>query len=178
MSEPALGAPARSWLWNSAALGEAVRFKHGSVLAVRPLLTDAADQELTAEEFWSKVVPGRGVGPYYGASDRAQHEMRVLAEIFEYAVSYDQNSVASLASFEILAWRWQLLLTAHEVNPLPPDYGGSEYFDPLGASKGEVAPQLQRTGAKQMRDDAEVQTQRSKARELRSAGWAPPRGVN
>ena len=68
------------------------------------------------------------------------------------------------------------LITITEANPLPLDYGGSEYIDPLGASKGGVAPQLQRTVAKQMKDDAEVQTQRSKARELRSAGWAPPHG--
>ena len=53
----------------------------------------------------------------YADSDRATHEMRVLAQVFEYAVSYDQINVASLASFEILAWRWQLLLTAHEANP-------------------------------------------------------------
>jgi hypothetical protein len=128
------------------------------------------------------LTPAQWLEKYFGRhkytdSDRAQHEMRVLARVFEYAVSYDQINVASLASFEILAWRWQLLLTAHEANPLSPDYGGSEHLDPLGVSEGGVAPQLQRTVAKQMKDDAEVQTQRSKARELRSAGWAPPDGT-
>ena len=69
--------------------------------------------------------------------------------------------------FEFMAWRWQLILTAHEHNSLAPDYSGSEYFDPVGSARGGVAPALSRTVAKQMNEDAEAQSHRNKGRELR-----------
>jgi hypothetical protein len=144
------------------------RVKLGTITA--EVMNFAASLGLTPTQWLGKYL----VRHKYADPDRAEHEMRALAQFFKHAVIYNQINVASPASFEILAWRWRLLLTAHEAKPLSPDYGGSEYFDPLGASEGGVAPQLQRAVAKQMKGDAGVQTRRSKARELRSAGWAPP----
>ena len=41
----------------------------------------------------------------YADSDRSVHELRVIAEAFEHAGSYDQLNLSSLASFELLARR-------------------------------------------------------------------------
>ena len=60
-------------------------------------------------------------------------------------------------------------MAAHEHIPLAPDYSGSELFlfDPMGYSRIGVAPVLSRAVARQMKDEAEVQTSKFKTRELR-----------
>jgi hypothetical protein len=61
----------------------------------------------------------------YQPSDRSQFELRCLAEILEVAGTYDQLNLASLACFETLARRWQMILDAHARNPLAPNYEAS-----------------------------------------------------
>jgi hypothetical protein len=126
-------------------------------------------------KFWSR----QGGGPVawlekhlqtesYSVSDRSVHELRALAEVIEMAGTYDQLNLAALASFELLARRWQLILAAHSKNPSSPDYDGSEYFEGLEKRRFGIAPSLQEYVSKKMKDDAEIEKQKSKARELRS----------
>ena len=105
----------------------------------------------------------------YSDTDCSQHELWSIARIFQMAVLYDQLNLPSLACFELLARRWQLILDAHARNPLAPDYSSAEYFDGTSHSRAGVAPVLTRVVARQQRDDAEVETQRRKARDFRVA---------
>ena len=105
----------------------------------------------------------------YSDTDRSQYELRAIARISQMAVLYDQLNLPSLACFELLARRWQLILDAHARNPLAPDYSSAEYFDGTSHSRTGVAPMLTMVVARQQRDDAEVETQRQNARDLRVA---------
>ena len=53
----------------------------------------------------------------WGDGDRSAHEMRALARIIEVAGCYDQVNVAGLASFELIARRWQVIMEAHAESP-------------------------------------------------------------
>ena len=112
----------------------------------------------------------------YSVTDRSAHELRALAEIFEMGGSYDQLNLASLASFELAARRWQLILSAHSKNAAVPDYDGSEHFEGLEKRRFGIAPVMMEYVARKMKDEAEIEKQKSKARELRSApkGAAAP----
>ena len=56
----------------------------------------------------------------YGATDRSVHELRCLAEIIETGGCYDQLNMGSLACFELIARRWQLIISAHSKNAAVP----------------------------------------------------------
>ena len=88
--------------------------------------------------------------------------------MFELACCYDQMNL-SLAAFELLFQRWQLILGAHARNPLQPDYNASELFTGLSASRIGVAPALSRVVARRFREDAEVEAMRQNVRENRTA---------
>ena len=104
----------------------------------------------------------------YSNTYRSVHELRCVAEVVESAGCYDQMNLASLASFELLARRWQLILEAHSRNPGSPDYDGSEYFEGLEKKRFGVAPSLREHVARRMRDDAKIEKQKTKAREFRT----------
>ena len=112
----------------------------------------------------------------YNDSDRSVHELRAMSEVFEHAGCYDNLNVSSLASFELLARRWQLILEAHSNNPQAPEYDAHEYFSGLETSRNGVAPVLSQYIARRLRDDAEVSKQRSKAKEARGLPTAPKGG--
>ena len=76
----------------------------------------------------------------YSNTDRSVHELRCIAEVVESAGCYDQMNLASLASFELLARRWQLILEAHSRNPGSPDCDGSEYFEGVEQKFGVAPP--------------------------------------
>jgi hypothetical protein len=98
--------------------------------------------------------------------------MRCLAKYFEVAGSYDQLNLSSLAVFEHMGRRWQLIMEAHSENPNQPDYESAEYFAGTRTEKMGVAPELKSYVARQMKDDAEVKKQLTKTRELRSTPFA------
>ena len=82
--------------------------------------------------------------------------MRCLAKQFDVGGSYDQLNLASLAVFEHMARRWQLIMEAHADHPYQPDYEAADYFAGTRAEKMEVAPELKTLVALQMRGDAEA----------------------
>ena len=106
--------------------------------------------------------------PRYAESSGSQHELRVLTQMLESALCYDQLNISSLCCFEILARRRQLILAAHEGSPLAPDYRGAERLDPSGSTRLGVAPTLSRSVARQMKDKAEIEATKNKARDVRT----------
>ena len=108
-------------------------------------------------------------------TDRSIHELRSLAVYIEAAGSYDQLNLASLASFEHMSRRWQVIMEAHAENPTQPDYDAAAFITGEYLEKGGVAPELKAHVAKQMRDEAEVRKQLGKVRELKT-GTPPGKG--
>lgn len=105
-------------------------------------------------------------------SDRVQHELRTIVDCIELLGCYDQVNLANLAGVEVLARRLQTVFDAYELNPQRPNYEAARYFSGMGTATDAVAPELRSCVAKRARDEAEVEKQRQKARELRAK--APP----
>ena len=101
------------------------------------------------------------------STDRVVHELRVLVEILELGGSYDQLNIACLASFEFLCRRIQTIVDAHAINPQKPNYDAASFFSGIGRAVDGVAPELRAHAARRARDEAEVEKQRQKVRELR-----------
>ncbi|CAK0853814.1 unnamed protein product [Prorocentrum cordatum] len=98
-------------------------------------------------------------------NDRVKHEHGSLMEILEYALTYDQLDVSSLASFEILARRVQLLEEAYTSNPKAPRFEGGQHFQGLGRRVAAAAPMRTSHVAGQLQGEAQIQKERRKARE-------------
>mmetsp|Transcript_8309 Transcript_8309/g.18577 ORF Transcript_8309/g.18577 Transcript_8309/m.18577 type:complete len:450 (+) Transcript_8309:263-1612(+) len=110
-------------------------------------------------------------------TDRSGHELRVLSHCFLAASCYDQINCPSLACMEYLARRYQMILDAHNDNPLMPDYSSSEYWLDVSRTKNTVDPTLKAHIARQLKDDTEVKKQLQKSRELRSQTPAAPKAA-
>ena len=102
-------------------------------------------------------------------SDRIYHEMKVLMESLELLGSYDQLNLGSLAGVERMCRRLQTIFDAYDVNPAKPNFESAKLFSGMGAEMDPVAPELRSHVAKKARDEAEIEKQRQKARELRKA---------
>ena len=100
-------------------------------------------------------------------NDRSIHEMRVMAEVFELAIQCDQVNVASLAAFESLGHRWQAILEVHSKNPTNPNYEIAEKFSGNSRRHQMVAPYLRPSVAKEVREEADIDKQISKAKALK-----------
>ena len=101
-------------------------------------------------------------------ADRVVHELRVLVEILELGGCVDQLNLGSLACFEFLCRRVQAIVDAHAVNPQKPNYESASLFCGLPRPSDNVAPELRSYVARKARDEAEVEKQRQKVRELRA----------
>jgi len=73
---------------------------------------------------------------------------------------------------EVIGRRLQTIFDAYELNPAKPNFEAARYYSGMGVPTDAVAPQLRSFAANQARNDAEVEKQRQKVRELR--GKAPP----
>ena len=102
------------------------------------------------------------------SQDRVVHELRCLAEIMELAGTFDQLNLANLASMEFLGRRIQAIVDAHTVNPQKPNYESSTLFTGVLRAADGIAPELRNYVARRARDEAEVEKQRQKVRELKS----------
>lgn len=61
----------------------------------------------------------------------------------------------------------KLTLVAHRKNAASPNYEGSEYFEGREKRRFGIAPELYGDVARKMNDDAEIERQKSKAREVK-----------
>ena len=110
------------------------------------------------------------------ASDRSIYEHEVISHCVELASTVDQINIGSLACFEQLIRRLQLIEEAHVMSPANPSYDGAEHWLGNGRRKAGVLVflQLARHVAGKVREETEVAKERRKAREERRL--VPPRG--
>ena len=108
----------------------------------------------------------KGIAP----KDRAVFELRHLAEVLEYGGCYDQLNVSGLASFELIARRYQAIIAAHKTDAGRPNYDESKFYRGLGSPLDAISPVLTASVTRRMRDEAEIEKQRHKAAEVRKPG--------
>ena len=101
-------------------------------------------------------------------SDRSSHELELILNFFELAGGVDQLHLSNLVSVELLSRRLQLILDANSGSG-PPVWEGSEHFLGLGKRAKGIAPSLSAHVASRLKDEAEVEKQRVKAREVRQS---------
>ena len=107
------------------------------------------------------------------ATDRSAYELQTLARIFELGACYDQLNLPSLACFEVLSRRWQLLLDAISRDPGDPKFEDEELWAGQSQRSFGIAPQLTAHVATKTKEKADVEKQRQKAKELRALAKAP-----
>ena len=99
-------------------------------------------------------------------NDRSAHELELLLNVLELAGSVDQVNLGNLSSMELIARRVQLILDAHS-SGAKAAWEGAEHFMGLGKQAKGINPALQAHVAARLKDEAEVEKQRQKAREVR-----------
>ena len=101
--------------------------------------------------------------------------MKNLAKILETSLLYDQLNVTSLAAFEHLSRRFQLILAAHANDSLNPVYAGAEFY---GGDDGDelLAPELRRKVLEGMKTQAKVLEVQQKQKELKVPLPRGPKG--
>ena len=76
-------------------------------------------------------------------------------------------NLGSLVSMELCGLRLQTIIDAYETNPKQPSFDHAKYFSGMPSSSDAVSPSLRSFAAKKARDEAEIEKQRQKVRELR-----------
>ena len=79
----------------------------------------------------------------YCDGDRSQHELTCIVRVLEVALLYDEVNVTSLASFELLCRRAQLIMGAHAHDAQHPQFAGSEFYMD-GLDTDALDPMLQK----------------------------------
>ena len=105
-------------------------------------------------------------------------EHEIICRAFQLALGYDQLNIASLASFEVLARKIQLIEERHKdrgQGNIDAIDGGDDHFLFLGGGIGPmtrqnacVCPLLSEWVAEELRKEAAVMKERRKAREERN----------
>ena len=113
---------------------------------------------------WTEAYLGR---KRYADQNRSQFELRALAKVFEDGILYDQLNVASLASFEHAARRFQLIIGAHKMDPLNPSYVGTEHYGTTEDGDDIVAPGVKSKVLQGMKDQAKTFEVHQKQKELK-----------
>ena len=102
-------------------------------------------------------------------NDKIRHEYGVLMDILEMAIEYDQVDVSSLACFEVLARRVQMIEQAYSANPRQPRWEGQEHFMGIGQRGSATMPGLRAHAAQGLSADALLAKEARKAREEAAA---------
>ena len=107
--------------------------------------------------------------------DRTVYELQVLARILEYGASYDQLNIFNLVCFEVISRRIQLLIDANSRDPGAPVFEDDDVWSGGTQRAGGIAPHLSAHVASRIKDKAEVEKQRQKAKEaLKNIPADPP----
>ena len=101
--------------------------------------------------------------------DRAQYEHEVLCKILWAMGCVDQLNLPALLSGEYAVRRLQLIKEAYRLSPSAPDFSAADFFMGWGARRhgAVIDPNLAKHVALQLKADAEIQKEASKAREER-----------
>ncbi|CAK0814691.1 unnamed protein product, partial [Prorocentrum cordatum] len=97
------------------------------------------------------------------ASDRLAYELQAMCRLLEHAGCYDQLNLASLAAFEVLARRMQLLLDAASRGPGEGRFEDEELWSGHSQRTAGIAPALTAHVATRTKEKAEIEKQRQKA---------------
>lgn len=97
------------------------------------------------------------------ATDRLSYDLQSLCRLMEHAGCYDQLNRASLASFEVLARRMQLLLDAASRDPGEGRFEDEELWSGHQQRTAGIAPALTAHVAARTKEKAEIEKQRQKA---------------
>ena len=101
-----------------------------------------------------------------GSSERVYHELSVLCETLYVGGTYDQLNMPSLVSFEVIARRIQSIVDAYSGDPSRPQRANARLYSGVGSALDMVAPDLKHYVAKKAKDEAEVESMRTRARNL------------
>ena len=98
---------------------------------------------------------------HLATTDRAYHELTLLAEAFEAFGSYDQINMPVSAGVEILMRRFQTILEAHAVPGAKPNYSMAASYPGVAMMEDGVSPELRTYGARRLKEKyLESQVQR------------------
>ena len=98
---------------------------------------------------------------HLATTDRAYHELTLLAEAFEAFGCYDQINMPSSAGVEILMRRFQTILEAHAVPGAKPNYSMAASYSGVAMMEDGVSPELRTYGARRLKEKyLESQVQR------------------
>ncbi|CAK0813443.1 unnamed protein product, partial [Prorocentrum cordatum] len=97
-------------------------------------------------------LEARGRRRHVAPSDRAYHQLRVLAESFEQSWCYDQVNMPCLAGIEVLMRRFQTLLEAHSVPGAKPNYSMASAYSGTAMLEDAAAPDLRIYGARRLKE--------------------------
>eukprot|EP00959_Pyramimonas_sp_CCMP1952_P252100 5267489-Pyramimonas_sp.AAC.1 len=61
-------------------------------------------------------------------NDRVMHELNCLVDMMFYASTFDQLNAPALASFEVLARRFQTILDAHRIPGRAPNWQMARFY--------------------------------------------------
>jgi len=98
---------------------------------------------------------------HLATTDRAYHELMLLAEAFEAFGCYDQLNMPTSAGVEILMRRFQTILEAHAVPGAKPNYSMAASYSGVAMMEDGVSPELRTYGARRLKEKyLESQVQR------------------
>lgn len=93
--------------------------------------------------------------------DRVIHELRTLTDALFYGATHDQLNLPSLASFEVICRRIQLITEAYS-NPAAPNWSGARFFSGVSRIDDFCAPELKQFVAKKSKEVAEMESAKNK----------------
>ena len=105
-----------------------------------------------------------------GVNDRVMHELNCLVDMMFYASTFDQVNAPALASFEVLARRFQTILDAYRIPGRAPNWQMARFYSGVTAAVDAIAPELRQYGAKRAKEESDRETGTQRARGLPGAG--------
>ncbi|CAE8585294.1 unnamed protein product, partial [Polarella glacialis] len=102
-------------------------------------------------------------------SDRVAHEMKVLVDVLYYGGIYDQLNMPALISMEVVCRRLQLIFEAY-ANPARPSWENARLYASQASTEEIISPAFKSWAAKRNKEEAEIASARTRARDLRGGG--------
>ncbi|CAE8693166.1 unnamed protein product [Polarella glacialis] len=102
-------------------------------------------------------------------SDRVAHEMKVLVDVLYYGGIYDQLNMPALISMEVVCRRLQLVVEAY-ANPARPSWENARLYASQASTEEIISPAFKSWAAKRNKEEAEIASARTRARDLRGGG--------
>ncbi|CAE8626378.1 unnamed protein product, partial [Polarella glacialis] len=102
-------------------------------------------------------------------SDRVAHEMKVLVDVLYYGGIYDQFNMPALISMEVVCRQLQLIVEVY-ANPARPSWENARLYASQGSTEEIISPVFKSWAAKRNKEEAEIVSARTRARDLRGSG--------